>query len=297
MSESELEKLIGFLSERERPEAPTVEEIRAGFEALAQSLDMPDDASIGRHNIDGLAAEMITAPGAGEYKTLLYLHGGGYVIGSINTHRNLAYDISAASGMRVLLIDYRLAPEAPFPAAVEDATKAYQWLLGRGVSNDDIAIGGDSAGGGLTIATMEALKNYHIALPACAVCLSPWVDLEMNSESIRSRADMDPIVDEDTLTNFAKLYLNGANPREALASPIYGNLSNFPEILIQVGTSEVLYDDALQLHGAIRSAGSHSRLEVWQDMIHVWQMFAPMLSEGRDAIQHVGNFLREKVND
>ncbi len=296
MSKLELDNLLQMLAARERSEQPTVEEMRLGLEALAEILVTPEDATIEKIDANDVPAEMISAPGVRGRKTVLYLHGGGYVIGSINSHRLLAYNISAASGMRVLLIDYRMGPENPFPAAVEDATKAYNWLLSRGISHSDIAIAGDSAGGGLTIATMEALKNNHLPLPACAVCLSPWVDLELDSESIRTRSEMDPLVDESILRWFAETYLNGVNPRDPLASPIHGNLSKFPEILIQVGTAEVLYDDALRLHGTARSAGTHCRLEVWQDMIHVWQLFSPMLAEGREAIQHIGYFLKEKVN-
>ncbi len=297
MSKAELSVLVDRLRERERSETPTVEEVRQGFIELVEAFTVPDEAIVELVDVDGIAAEWVADDDARDDKALLYLHGGGYVIGSPDTHRLLAYNLSLVSGLRVLSLDYRLAPEHPFPAAVEDAVTAFGWLIKQGLLPERLAIGGESAGGGLTIATLLALKSGNNPLPACAVCASPWIDLEMGSTSMTTRAEMDPLLQRESLVWFADHYINGGNPRDPLASPIHGNLSNLPEILIQVGSAEVLYDDAIRLHSALRSSGNASRLEIWQDMIHIWHIFAPVLGEAEDAIEQIGHFLKEKIGD
>ncbi len=297
MSQAELQTIIDAYRAREAPNTPTVEYYREMIETVAAAREVPDDLISEPVEVAGRPAEWVSAPDAAPDKAILYLHGGGYLIGSPNTHRLLAYCVAKASGMRTLLIDYRLAPEHPFPAAPHDSVAAYQWLLDQGFAPDKLAICGDSAGGGLTVATLIVLKNDDIPLPACAICLSPWVDMEMTGESLDLRAELDPVLDRKLLAWMAKTYLDGASVHEAQASPIHGNLSGLPEILIQVGTAEVLYDDAVMLHSAVRIAGTPCRLEVWQDMIHVWHTFSQSLSEARDALNQIGRFLREKIKD
>ena len=214
---------------------------------MADFLGGAPDARIEKVSADGVPAEWVAAPGADERRAVLYLHGGGYVIGSINTHRRLAYDISAASGAKVLLIDYRLAPEHPFPAAIDDAAKAWRWLLAQGFEPKRLAVAGDSAGGGLTIATLVNLRDLKLPLPACAVAISPWVDLEGLGGSIESRAEQDPMVQKPGLIWMAGLYLNGASPRTPLAAPLYADLKGLPPVLVQVGTAETLLDDATRI--------------------------------------------------
>lgn len=244
---------------------------------------------------NGVPAEWVTAVGIEPEGVILYLHGGGYVIGSIATHRGLAERLSHAADARVLVIDYRLAPEHPFPAAVEDATTAYRWLLASGIHPARISIAGDSAGGGLAVATLVALRDAGDPLPTTGVCQSPWVDLEGIGESMTIRAGLDPMVQKEGLLHMASMYLGSAAPRTPLAAPLYADLTGLPPLLIQVGTSETLYDDAIRLADRATAAGVNVTLEPWQDMIHVWQLFAPMLPEGQQAIDRIGEYIRKHV--
>ena len=218
MTVAQLDSLVTLLRSRPQPETPDVGQSRARYEKLASLLGGASDAKCEKVDAGGVPAEWVAAPGFDPERAVLYLHGGGYAIGSINTHRRLAYDISAASGVRVLLIDYRLAPEHPFPAAVDDAAKAWRWLIQQGLAPGRLAIAGDSAGGGLTIATLVNLRDQKLGLPACAVAISPWVDLEGVGNSITARAAQDPMVQKDGLLWMAGMYLNGKDPRTPLAA-------------------------------------------------------------------------------
>jgi monoterpene epsilon-lactone hydrolase len=277
-------------------EGQSIESMRAGYEGLSAMFPLADDIEREPVTANGVPAEWVSAPGAVPGNVVLYLHGGGYVIGSINTHRDLAARISRASGARVLVIDYRLAPEHPFPAAVEDATAAYRWLLSSGIDPSGIVVAGDSAGGGLTVATLVALRDAGDPLPAAGVCLSPWVDLEGIGASMTSKAEVDPIVQKDLLVLMAATYLDGADPRSPLAAPLYADLAGLPPLLIQVGTAETLLDDATRLAERARAAGVDVTLEPWEDMFHVWQAFAAMLPEGQQAIDRIGAFVREHLS-
>lgn len=291
MTIQELDGIVELLTSRPQPENPPPAEMRERFERLAAFLPVPDDASVEAVDAGGVPSEWVSAPGVNTTRTVLYLHGGGYVIGSLNTHRRLAYDMSAAADARVLVIDYRMGPENPFPAAIDDAVAAYQWLLGQGIAVSNIAISGDSAGGGLTMATLLKLKQDGIAMPACAVPISPWVDLEGVGETMTTLDAVDPMVRKPGLLRMADFYLNGADAKNPLASPMHGDLSGLPPLLIQVGTRETLLDDARRLHRKALADGVRSSLEECGGMIHVWHLFAPMLSEGRDAIGRAGAFI------
>ena len=272
-----------------------VEDIRAEFERLSAGFTLPADIRTERLSAGGVPAEWVVAPAARADRTVLYLHGGAYIVGSINTHRDLAARLSRAARARVLVIDYRLAPEHPYPAAVEDATAAYRWLLAAGVSPQRIVVAGDSAGGGLTVATLVALRDAAQPLPAAGVCLSPWVDLEGSGESMTTKAAVDPLVDRERSRKAAAYYLAGQNPRTPLAAPLYANLSGLPPLLIQVGTAETLLDDSTRLAERARKAGVNVTLEPWEDMVHVWQAFAAILPEGQQAIERIGEFIRQRV--
>lgn len=296
MPSQELQALVQTLRQQAQaaPQTqPSVQEMRARFEGMAGTFPFPEDVQRTAVDVDGVPGEWIAAPGANAAIAVLYLHGGGYVIGSIATHRDLCARISRASGARVLALDYRLAPEAPFPAAIEDATKAYRWLLRTGARPEGTVIAGDSAGGGLTLATLVALRDAGDPLPAAAVCLSPWVDLEGTGDSMTSKADADPIVARDPLKQMAQAYLGDADPRSPLASPLYADLRGLPPLLIQVGTSETLLDDSIRVADRARQAGVQVTLEPWDDMIHAWQIFAPMLPEGQQAIDRIGAFIAQ----
>ncbi len=296
MSTAQLEKVIELLTDRDRPENPTIEDSRVGFEKLARVVGGQAPASVRRVNAGGVPAELVSAEGASGDTAVLYLHGGGYVIGSPRTHRELARRISAASGAQVLVIDYRLAPENPFPAPVEDAVSAYRWLLDEGYASERLSVAGDSAGGGLTVATLVSVRDQGLPSPACGVCLSPWVDMEGIGDSMTSRADRDPMVQREGLVGMAGLYLADADPRTPLAAPLYANLEGLPPLLIQVGASETLFDDAVRLTENARAAGVETIFEEWENMIHVWHIFAPMLDEGQKAIERMAEFMREKWN-
>ena len=295
MTTQELRNLIELLQSRPAPENPTIEMLRERFGKLADFLPTPDDARCEKVDAGGVAAEFVAAPGADDGRCILYLHGGGYTIGNVDTHRALTYNLSKASGARVLSMDYRLAPEHPFPAAVDDAVAGYRWLLERGIPAGRMAIAGDSAGGGLTVAALLALRDQDVALPAAGVCFSPWVDMEATGKSMQSRAAVDPMVQKDALLVHAARYLGGADPKHPLASPLHADLGGLPPLFIQVGDAETLLYDATRLTERARAAGVEVELEVWDDMIHVWQLFAPMLSEGRDAIDKAGAYIATKL--
>jgi len=295
MTDKELNTLIELLKSKPKPPDPTPELLRERFDKLADFLPSPDDLQSEKVTANGVSGEFISAPGADAARCIYYLHGGGYVIGSVNTHKVLAYDLSKASGARVLSMDYRLAPEHPFPAGLEDAVAGYQWLLESGVKPEHVAIAGDSAGGGLTVATLLALRDRGIALPAAAVCFSPWVDLLGEGESMTSRAEVDPMVQKEALLWYTDLYMAGGDPKDPLASPLYADLSGLPPTLIQVGDAETLLDDSTRLEAKMKATGVSVELEVWDRMIHVWQLFAPILSEGREAVAKAGAFIAAKT--
>jgi acetyl esterase/lipase len=292
MPSTELQTVIDLLRGTPMLRDGSFAEQRAAMEGLTALMALPDDVRCTPVDAGGVPAEWVAASGARQDRAVLYLHGGGYCIGSIATHRQLAADVSRAAGARVLLIAYGLAPERPFPAAVEDATRAYRYLLGSGAMPAGSAIAGDSAGGGLTVATLLALRDAGAALPAAGVCLSPWLDLTQSGASMRSKAAVDPIVQRDQLQRMADAYLGGAAATTALASPLFADLAGLPPLLVQVGTAETLLDDATRFADRARAAGVAVDLDVWDDMVHVWHAFAFVLPEARQALERVGAFLR-----
>ena len=293
MSQQQLQTLIQMLKAQPLNPEQSIEQTRAGFEQMAAMMPVEADVKCEPVNAGGVKSEWVTAPGADAGRAILYLHGGGYVIGSINTHRSLAGRLSRAAKARVLVIDYRLAPEHPHPAAVDDAVAAYRWMLAQGLKPERIAVSGDSAGGGLTVATLVAIRDAKLPLPAAGAPISPWVDMEGVGDSMTSKAAADPIVQKAGLLNMAKAYLAGKDARTPLAAPLYADLSGLPPLLIQVGTAETLLDDASRLAERAKKAGVKVTYEPWENMIHVWHLFAPMLDEGKQAIERIGEFVRQ----
>lgn len=293
MTSKELEKVLELLRSYPSWKGLSIQEQRA----LEGELVLPVAEDIHCEPVDagGVPAEWISAPKAVEEWVLYYLHGGGYTHESISMYREMISRLARAAGVRALAIDYRLAPENPFPAAVEDSLAAYRWLSSSGVDPSKVIIGGDSAGGGLTVATMVALRDAGEPLPAAGVCISPWVDMEGIGKSMITKAEVDPMVTKEVITERAELYLGKADPRTPLAAPIYAELRGLPPLLIQVGTSEVLLDDATRLAERARSAGVYVTLETWEDMFHVWHSYAAMLPEGQQAIERVGEFIRKLI--
>lgn len=295
MASPQLDIVLSLIKANPLEEQPTPAENRAAFEQALSMIPTPTDLRCEAVSANGVPAEWVSSPGADASRVIYYLHGGGYVIGSINTHREMVARIARASGAKALILDYRLAPENPFPAAVEDAVAGYRWLLAQGVDHDRIIIAGDSAGGGLTVATLLALRDAGDPLPAAAVCISPWTDLAVTGESMETKAAVDPMIQKAHAIEGARHYLSGADPRTPLASPLYADLSGLPHLFIQVGASETLLDDSTRLAERAKAAGTQATLEVWDDMIHVWHFFAFILPEGQQAIDRIGEFVREHV--
>ena len=295
MASPQLQSLIQTLRSRPSRGDITIEQARAGLEALSEIVKPAADVQCEPVDVDGVPGEWVAASNADPERIVYCLHGGGYTIGSIKSHREMVSRISRATAARALLVEYRLAPEHRFPAAVEDALTGYRWLISNGADPAHTVIAGDSAGGGLTVATLVALRDAGNPLPAAAVCLSPWVDMECLGESMRTKADVDPWVQYEPLVKQAEMYLAGADPHHPLAAPLYADLSGLPPLLIQVGTSETLLDDSTRLAERATAAGVDVTLDVWDEMIHVFQLFATMLPEGQQAIDRIGEFVRERT--
>jgi phosphinothricin tripeptide acetyl hydrolase len=271
--------------------ALTIEQRRRQYDRAERVFPTPADVKVETVAAPARPAEWLTPPGARPGAVVLYLHGGGYVIGSPRSHRHLAAAIARAAGARALVPEYRLAPEHPFPAALDDALAAYRWLLDQGVAPARVVIAGDSAGGGLTVATLVALRERGLPRPAGGVCISPWVDLACGGATYATKAAADPIVTHASVTEMAGLYAGGDFTRP-LVSPLYANLADLPALLVQVGGDEVLLDDARGLGERARAAGVEVTVEEWPAMIHVWHWFLGMLDEADRAIDVIGRFVR-----
>jgi epsilon-lactone hydrolase len=291
-----IQAVRGHLAKLPPASALTIEQRRAQYDRAERVFPTPADVRIELVAAPDRPAEWLAPPGVSADTVVLYLHGGGYVIGSPRSHRHLAAAIARAAGARALVLDYRLAPENPFPAALDDAIAAYQWLLGQGVAPGRIVLAGDSAGGGLTVATLLALRNRGLPQATAGVCISPWVDLTCSGKSYATKAASDPIVTHDVITTLAATYVGTSGDRKApLASPLFADLSNLPPLLVQVGSEEVLLDDALGLGARARAAGVDATVEEWPAMIHVWHWFLPMLDEAEQAVAVIGKFVRSRV--
>jgi len=293
MASEELQNIVTLLRAQPVLSGAPVGELRANMEMMATAVPPPDDVAFEPVDAGGVPGEWVTAPGARTDAAMLYLHGGGYAIGSIATHRRLAAAISRAAGIRLLLVDYRLAPEHPHPAAVDDAVAAYRWLLGEGLDRADLAIAGDSAGGGLTVATLLALRDRGEPLPACAVPISPWVDMDQSASSYATRADLDPMVSAAGLKQMADWYLAGQPLDTPLASPLHADLTGLPPLLVHVGDHEVLLDDATRLVERARQHGVDAVCEVGPECFHVWHAFP--IPEAEDAIGRIAEFVRRRI--
>jgi acetyl esterase/lipase len=292
MPSAQHEMIVQMLTARPVLGSPSVAETRAGFEEMAKMFPLAPDVTHEKVRAAGIPSEWVAAPESRPDRAILYLHGGGYVIGSLNTHRELASRIARATRARALVIDYRLAPEHPFPAAVEDAVAAYRWLLSIGIAPERIAIAGDSAGGGLTLATLLALRDAKLPLPAAGVCMSPWVDLEGTGPSAQPGGADDPLLQLDGLREMGKHYA-AANLRHPHAAPLYADYRGIPPLLIQVGTRELLLDDSTRVAAKAKAAGVDVTIEPWDGLIHVWQLFGPNVPESEQAVARIGEFVRK----
>jgi epsilon-lactone hydrolase len=274
---------------------PTLAERRDSFAPAGRIHPLPGDVQVTEVNAGGVPAHWLAAPGADTGRVLLFLHGGGFELGSLRGDGELAARLGRAGGMRVLLPEYRLAPEHPFPAAIDDVLAAWRWLrTDQELSATSIAVAGDSAGGGLAVALLVAARDAGESVPAAAVLMSPTVDLTSSGASMTERVDEDPFSTPDMLRQFAAEYLAGADPKTPLASPLFASLSALPPLLIQVGTADLLLSDSERLAAAAAEAGVDVTLEVGEGLPHVYQILLGT-PEAAEATERIGRFLRTRV--
>lgn len=293
MSNSEIDAIVEQI--RANPLGGTIDEMRAQFDEMGG--DAAADIDIKTISANGVPCELYTPPGADTSRIILYVHGGGYVIGSLVSHRPVVSELARASGCQALAVDYRLAPENVYPAAVEDSISAYSWLLDNGYQPGSIVIAGDSAGGGLTVGTLVGLKAANLPMAGAGVCISPWADMEANGESYQTRKDIDPMVTQELIQMMGKTYIGEGDLRADTASPVHADLSGLPPLLIQVGSAEVLFSDAETLAKNAEAAGVEVTFEEWPEMVHVWHLFFQNLADGRKAIERIGEFVKEKTKE
>lgn len=268
---------------------------RARMEEVCSFTGLPEGVSFDPLTVAGCPAEWSQAPGGHDDRAVLFLHGGGYCSGSLVSHRTMAGGIARAAGLRVLALGFRLAPENPFPAALEDALAAWDWLIAQGFAPDRLALSGDSAGGGLSLAVMQRLRARGAALPGAAVLFSPWTDLMMSGASMTEADAVDPLIHRAYLEGLAEAYLAGHDPRDPLVSPLFADLSGLPPVMIGVGSDETLLDDSLRLARALAFAHVAVTLTVYPRMIHAFPLWAARLTEGRRALADAGAFLRNRL--
>jgi epsilon-lactone hydrolase len=294
MEQSDIEAIRALLSSKPRP---------VGWPARRQRLDeigsvwpVASDVSLSPVDINGIPGEWSTLAGSDSSRVLLFFHGGGYCSGSITSHRRMVSEAGRAAAVRTLAVGYRLAPENPFPAALDDAVRAWYFLRRQGTAAEHIAIGGDSAGGGLSLALALKLHEVKEAFPACLWLVSPWTDLTMSGSTLITKDAIDPLVHKGYLCELADAYLGrGADPKDPRVSPLFANLTGMPPILIQVGSAETLLDDALRLAAAAGEADVPVTLEIWPHMIHAWHLWNAHLESGRRALSNAGNFMRNHL--
>jgi monoterpene epsilon-lactone hydrolase len=275
---------------------PTVDAARRRLKLLGRLVPGPPR---GTETIAGVAggvkADRIATRASRADRHVLYLHGGSYVVGWPALYRDLTWRIATICRARVLCIDYRLAPEHPFPAALDDCVAAYRWLLAQGADPQHIALMGDSAGGGLVLATMLRLRDEGVALPVAAAVVSPWTDLALTGESFRLNAAIDPLIPVELAPRVVDLILGGADPRNPYASPLYGDPTGLPPTLILVGGDDTLRDDATRMADKMRAAGCRIEIEVWPHMWHVWHMLVRVMPEARAAVARIAGFMQDKL--
>ncbi|WP_419828724.1 alpha/beta hydrolase [Methylobacterium sp.] len=269
---------------------------RARVDALGAGYGLPDDVAVQPAKLRDVPAEWTATPAADRDRVILFLHGGGYVSGSLESHRHAVAQAGREAGTRTLALAYRLAPEHPFPTALGDALAGYRFLLESGFAPGRIALAGESAGGGLALAVALTLRARGLPLPACLWLSSPWTDLALTGVSLDTKAAVDPLLSRVYLAELAAAYLNGADPGDPLVSPIRADLAGLPPMLIQVGSAETLLDDALRLAGVAAAADVAVELQVWPHMIHAWHLFYPEVAAGRRSLASAGRYIRTHLD-
>ncbi len=294
MAQTEIDAIRALLSSKPRPVGWP--ERRKRIDEVGAVWPVADDAELTAVDVNGLYGEYSIVPGSDPSRVLMFFHGGGYCSGSIRSHRRLVTEAGRAAAMRTLAVDYRLAPEHPFPAAYDDALTAWRFLQKQGVPAAQIAIGGDSAGAGLTLGLIGRLRGAHEEVPACAWLISPWTDLTMSGATLVTKAAIDPLIHKEYLNELADAYLPaGVDRKDPRVSPLYADLRGFPAILIQAGSDETLLDDATRLAAQAGAADVAVTLQIWPRMIHAWPLWNAHLEDGRRALASAGSFIRAHV--
>jgi monoterpene epsilon-lactone hydrolase len=295
VSREQREALDALLREGPLDLGGDVSQQRAIFDEMMAAIPVPDDVAASAGSLGGISVVDVTVPGVETAKVILYLHGGAYAIGSAGSSVGLASDLARRAGARLVSVDYRLAPEHPHPAAVEDAVAAYRGLLGSEPAPVAIALAGESAGAGLVVATLVALGSAGLPQPTAAVLMSPWADLTLSGASMDEKAALDPALTPAGLQRRAADYAGGSDPATARISPIFADLTGLPPLLIQAGSHEILLDDATRLAARAAAADVAVTLEITPEVPHVFQGFAGMLDEADAALTRAGAFLREHL--
>jgi epsilon-lactone hydrolase len=294
MSQSEIDAIRALLSSKPRPVG--WQQRRRRIAEVGSVWPAADDIKVERADIDGVPGECSIAPGSDASRVLLYFHGGGYCSGSILSHRRLVTEAGRAAKARTLAIEYRLAPEHPFPAALDDAFAAWNFLRKSGIAAEHIAVGGDSAGGGLTVALINRLREAGEPVPGCAWLISPWTDLTLSGSTLATRDAVDPIIHKSYLAELVDAYLPTTFDRgDPRVSPLFADLSGLPPILIQVGACETLLEDSTRFAAAAGAANIAVTLQIWPDMIHAFPMWNAHLEPGRRALAQAGEFIRRQL--
>ena len=287
---TEIDAIRKLLTSKPRPVGWA--ERRARIEEVGSAWPVADDIKLEATEFNGVAAEWSIAPGSNPSRVLMFFHGGGYCSGSIVSHRRLVTEAGRAAGVRTLAVDYRLAPEHPFPAALDDAKAAWRFLLDQGYAPASIVVAGDSAGGNLTLELIASLRDAGEGLPACGWLISPWTDLTMSGETLASKDAVDPLIHKAYLQELANAYLAGTDAKDPRVSPLYADLCGLRPLLIQVGSAETLLADATRLAERAGAADVAVTLEIWPDMIHAWPLWNAHLAAGRRALANAGAFMR-----
>jgi monoterpene epsilon-lactone hydrolase len=291
---AEIDSIRALLGSKPRPVG--WDERRARLDEVGSIWPVADDVALEAVDLDGVPGEFSIVPGSDPSRVLLFFHGGGYCSGSIVSHRRMVTEAGRAGGVRTLAVGFRLAPGHPFPAAYDDALTAWRWLRKQGIAANQIVVGGDSAGGGLTLALAMRLRDAGEQLPACLWLASPWTDLTMSGATLETKDAVDPLIHRGYLGELADAYVPaGMSRTDPRISPLFADLRGLPPMLIQVGSAETLLDDSVRFAGAAGAAGVAVTLEIWPDMIHAWPLWNAKLEAGRQALMRVGEFVRRHL--
>ena len=291
---AEIDTIRELLSSKPRPVGWP--ERRKRINEVGAVWPVAEDVELTAVDVNGVPGEYSIVPGSDASRVLLYFHGGGYCSGSIQSHRRLVTEAGRAARMRTLAVAYRLAPEHPFPAAYDDALTAWRFLRSQGIAASHIALGGDSAGAGLTLALISRLRDAQEQLPGCVWLISPWADLTMSGSTLASKAAVDPLIHEEYLNELADAYLPaGVDRKDPRISPLYADFRNFPPMLIQVGSDETLLDDGIRVAAHAGTADVAVTLQIWPRMIHAWPLWNAHLEDGRRALRNAGVFIRNAL--